>query len=295
MKTRIIAALTAALTAAAPVSALADDVNVTLDGKKLDFDVPAQIVEDRTVVPMRAIFEALGASVEWDGETRTITSVKDDTEIKMTIGESVIYVNGKPITLDVAPMITEGRTLVPARAVAESFGAAVDWDGETRTVKIKSFVDKVKNAAVQLLKDAIMKAGEYDEAEGTYNIEVSPLILKLSKYFSSADIGYNTKDDSVYIDASGAAGLDLGIDLIFSIASDGTPGVKAEFTEAFTDKRYVLSGVYKDGKLVVTDSTLTDGLYEQAMSCINSAGETIGKFFSFANLGVSTEELGFGF
>ena len=116
----------------------ADDVKVMLDGNALSFDVPPQIISDRTFVPLRVIFEAMGAEVEWNGETRTVSAVKGETTVEMTIDNNVIKVSGKEVTLDVAPQIVDDRTLVPARAVAESFGATVGWDGDTRTVTITS-------------------------------------------------------------------------------------------------------------------------------------------------------------
>lgn len=130
-------AATLALTSTSGVFC-ADDVSVMLDGKKLEFDVPAQIINDRTFVPLRVIFEAMGAEVEWDGDERKVTAVKGDTTVEMTIDSSVMSVNSQEITLDVPPQIVDDRTLVPARAVAESFGAEVAWDGDTRTVIITS-------------------------------------------------------------------------------------------------------------------------------------------------------------
>lgn len=112
------------------------ELSVTIDGKKVSFDQPPIIVNDRTMVPLRAIFEALGASVEWDGTTRTVTSTKGGTTISMTIGSNTMYKNGTAIILDVAPQLVGDRTLVPARAVAESFNCTVDWNGTTRTVLI---------------------------------------------------------------------------------------------------------------------------------------------------------------
>ncbi len=134
----------AAIAAIVAVSAVPvhceDDVKVMLDGKELAFDVPPQIISDRTFVPLRVIFEAMGAEVNWNGDTRTVTASKADTTVEMTIDNNVIKVSGKEVTLDVAPQIVEDRTLVPARAVAESFGASVGWDGDTRTVTITSAV-----------------------------------------------------------------------------------------------------------------------------------------------------------
>ncbi len=109
---------------------------LTADGVATTLDVPAQIIGDRTMVPLRAIFEALGASVDWDGDTRTVTSVKGDITVKLTIGENAIYKNGEAKELDVAGQIVDDRTLVPVRAIAESFDSDVAWDADTQTVTI---------------------------------------------------------------------------------------------------------------------------------------------------------------
>ena len=111
-------------------------VKVLLNGKEVEFDVHPQIINDRTMVPMRAIFEQLGATVEWDGETKTVTSVKDETVISLTIGVPSIITDGAEKVLDVAPVIIDGRTLVPVRAVSEAFMLNVDWDADTKTVII---------------------------------------------------------------------------------------------------------------------------------------------------------------
>ena len=126
------------LTAALPAVYGADDITVNLDGRKLEFDVQPQIINDRTMVPMRAIFEALGADVLWDDSTKTVTAEKDGTEIIMNIGYDMMFVNYIPITLDAPPQIMEGRTLVPARAVAESFDCNVTWDSSANAVIITS-------------------------------------------------------------------------------------------------------------------------------------------------------------
>jgi len=109
-----------------------------LDGRMLEFDVQPRIIDNRTMVPMRVIFEELGANVEWDGTTRTITATSSDLVVRTTVGNRVIDVNGNRITMDVAPVIVDGRTLVPVRFVSEAFGANVEWDANTRTVYIFS-------------------------------------------------------------------------------------------------------------------------------------------------------------
>lgn len=90
----------------------------------------------RTLVPLRAIFEALGASVDWNDETKTVTSSYKNTTITMTVGQDFFYKNGTRIPLDVAPQITNSRTLVPVRAVAEAFDCEIKWDGDSYIVHI---------------------------------------------------------------------------------------------------------------------------------------------------------------
>ena len=119
----------------------ANNITVKVNGSVLYSPVPAQIVNDRTVLPMRAIFERLGADVEWIEQERMIFATKDDLFIVMQIDNNKMAVEKiggekKTIELDTPPFIQEGSTLVPVRAVAESIGAEVNWNGETRTVDI---------------------------------------------------------------------------------------------------------------------------------------------------------------
>lgn len=111
-------------------------IMVTLNGEKIEFDVQPQLINDRTMVPLRMIFEAMGAYVDWYDDTQTVVATKDDKVVTAKINDDKLYINDEVKTLDVPPMIIDGRTLVPARFVAESFGANVDWDGVTQTVVI---------------------------------------------------------------------------------------------------------------------------------------------------------------
>lgn len=110
------------------------DIKITVDGNTIESDTPAQIVEGRTLVPLRAIFEAIGAEVSWNSEEKSISAAKDDTSIYMKIDDTSFRVNDDEKELDVAAAIIDGRTMVPARAVSESLGCDVSWDSETRTV-----------------------------------------------------------------------------------------------------------------------------------------------------------------
>ena len=117
----------------------APEVSVFLDGNKIKFEEQSPvIVEERTLVPLRAIFEALDAEVQWDDTTKTVTATRGEDTIKLTIGDTKLYKNGQPIyELDVpAQIMGDGFTMVPARAISESFGCTVDWIGELRAVVI---------------------------------------------------------------------------------------------------------------------------------------------------------------
>lgn len=113
------------------------EIKVTVNGKKLDFDVAPVIENGRTLVPMRKIFEALGATVYWNDETKTVTAVKDVTVISIGIDSRVLIKNGENISLDVPARLINSRTLVPVRVIAESFGLQVLWDDSLKTVTIK--------------------------------------------------------------------------------------------------------------------------------------------------------------
>jgi len=111
-------------------------VTVTLNGTKLEFDQNPVIVDGRTLVPLRKIFEALGASVNWNDSTRTVTSSLGGTTISLTIGSDTMKKNSTSVKLDVPAQIIGDRTMVPVRAVAEAFGVNVGWDDNTKTVII---------------------------------------------------------------------------------------------------------------------------------------------------------------
>jgi len=123
--------------AAAPEAAANNGgITVTVDGNVLDCAQPPVIVDGRTLVPVRAIFEALGMTVVWDDNLRKATGTKDGKEIELVIGDDAAYVDGLPVSLDVPAQIINGSTLVPARFVAEAAGCGVDWDAAAQTVMI---------------------------------------------------------------------------------------------------------------------------------------------------------------
>ena len=113
-------------------------VTVTVDGQMVNFDVQPRLIGGRTMVPLRAIFEALGATVKWDEASQTVTAYNEAYIVKCTIDSNTMYVNNEAKNIDVAPMMIDSRTLVPARFVAEAFNCSVIWDESSFVVAITS-------------------------------------------------------------------------------------------------------------------------------------------------------------
>ncbi len=114
-------------------------IKVLIDGKRLDFTDTDPVIENsKALVPMKAIFEALGAEVNWDAENYVATGTKDGIRVALKIGDNKGYINDETVELDAPARIQNARTLVPIRFVAESFHAEVSWNGETRTVSINT-------------------------------------------------------------------------------------------------------------------------------------------------------------
>ena len=131
------AAAAAALCAAlvlAPVASVAAGINVTVNGQYMSFDQPPIERAGRVFVPLRGIFERLGASVVYSGGV--INATGNGRNISLKIGSTAAVVNGSTQYLDVAPFVIGSRTLVPLRFIAQSLGAAVDWNQNSQTVSI---------------------------------------------------------------------------------------------------------------------------------------------------------------
>lgn len=111
-------------------------IPVYIDGQRLYFEVPPVIQDGRVLVPMRGLFESLGANVTWDDDSRLITAVKGATRVELSPDNNRASVNGQEILLDVKPIINQGRTLVPLRFVSTALGADVSWDDQKETVTI---------------------------------------------------------------------------------------------------------------------------------------------------------------
>ena len=141
MKKFVTAALFAALMLASVVAVSANEViRVTIEGQQVDFpgEQGPVIVDGRTLVPVRGVFEHLGFDVDWDEDARSAVLVREGVLVTLTLESDVFVINGENRNLEVAAQLIGDRTMIPIRAVVESVGYYVDWDDATRTVIISS-------------------------------------------------------------------------------------------------------------------------------------------------------------
>lgn len=115
-----------------------DEIRVAFDCRYMDFDVQPQMIQDRVMVPLRGIFEKLGATVDWNENDQTINVSKNDTHVSLQMDQTKATINGNSYDLDVPPTLVDGRTLVPIRFVSEGLGAIVSWNESSKIAFIYS-------------------------------------------------------------------------------------------------------------------------------------------------------------
>ena len=165
------------------------EIAVLLNGDKMNFDEPPYIENGTTRVPMRAIFEGLGAEVDWNSNEKTVTAKKDGVEIKLTIGDDTALVDGKENKLLVPAEIKNSRTMVPLRFVSESLGAKVDWDGTTKTITIEN--EKAdKNETTEDKKETpVISEKEYKSKDG-WSVKYNEAEIKANEIENGASFVY---------------------------------------------------------------------------------------------------------
>lgn len=155
----------------------AQNPTVKLNGNEIVFaDQTAIIKNDRTLVPARGVFEAMGAKVKWHEKERRVQIDSRDniTRVYLTIDsdnmeiykfKSIFSADREDKTLDVAAQIINDRTMIPLRAVSEAFECNVEWDGDAREVIIttKEFSEMMANESVKAAKEALLKQGVSEE------------------------------------------------------------------------------------------------------------------------------------
>ena len=115
---------------------LPEPIKIFVDNEPVATDTSPIVINGLTMVPARAIFEALGASVTWDQQLKTVTIVKSDRLIHIIIGNSHMAVNERVVKLDTPAILHNNRTLLSLSAVCEAFCCFVQWDDNTKTVHV---------------------------------------------------------------------------------------------------------------------------------------------------------------
>lgn len=138
MKKKILGLLVASLVFSSACSVVSADkgISIWLDGKQRQYSQPVVIDNRATLVPLRGIFEDLGAKVNWESKTKTVTAVKDKTTVVLKVGSPTATVNGKTVKLTATAKQVNGSVMVPLRFVSESLGEKVSWDQKNKVVTI---------------------------------------------------------------------------------------------------------------------------------------------------------------
>ena len=136
----IITALLLLFSLSIPILSFAETSNISvyIDNKRVSFQANPYMENDRVMVPMRKIFEELGAAVTWDDDTQSVSAVKGQTTAILAIGLNIMYINGEPNTLDNPPNLVYDTTFVPLRAISEALGCIVEWENDKNRVNITS-------------------------------------------------------------------------------------------------------------------------------------------------------------
>lgn len=112
---------------------------INMDGRELIFDTPAVIEDGRTLVPLRAIFETLGATVTWIESSRTAVAIRDDIMVTIQVDSRTPYINAIAKPIDVPARVIDGRIYAPLRFAVEAFGGTADWDPSTQTITLHPY------------------------------------------------------------------------------------------------------------------------------------------------------------
>ena len=230
---RTLAVVTAAAMLSAGSSALAAEgdagISVQLDGQTLTFsDAAPEARDGRTFLPVRAVFEAMGAQVSYDAAAGTVTAVRDGTTVTMTLGstEASVSMDGitTPVVMDVAPYAHDNRTYVPVRFAAQAFGCIVGWDADDRTVILidaeKLVEDTIAKFDYTLLEKYLAYGQTY--STGIWDMEAAfdaELALGVAPITMDGELT-GTVADGMRMDAAMALRMDMKA-LLESLAENG--------------------------------------------------------------------------
>ncbi|SYX84768.1 stalk domain-containing protein [Paenibacillus alvei] len=218
-----------------PTNAFAESqITVSIDGQKLTFSKPPVIENGTTLVPFRTIFEELGLNVGWNPTTNTVIGKNDEVSIQLKIGNKETTVNGKVITLAVAPKVVENTTFIPLRFVAEASGAKITWNDETYQIYILS------SLSVQLY-DALDK-GDLVKLRGLLEKGANPNVEWFSGVVPLSDAIHSQDIEAVKLLISKGADVKNHQGLLFDAVYNGKLDIVKLLVEAGASPYYNVNG-----------------------------------------------------
>lgn len=228
----LILTLVLILSLAAPSVLAASPIVVKVNGSKVTFPDSQPVIKDgRTLVPLRAVFEKLGADVEWDQPTKTASITLKSNTLKIKIGSEDLHLNNKKISqkLDVKAQLIDSRTMIPLRYACEALGYTVNWDSGTRTVTVNGNGLSANQAYYDA--EAIFKTiGTTKSEAGAYFKDSLNIVSNLKQSLNEMDAA-TKKADFIYsagflvIDATNIAtsvksALDEGGEAVYDAITD---------------------------------------------------------------------------
>ncbi|MFB7157031.1 copper amine oxidase N-terminal domain-containing protein [Lysinibacillus sp. NPDC056232] len=164
-----------------------NNVSININGETLKVNDPVLNKSDYLFLPMRALYEAVGASVDWKKETLTASAIRNDKSVNLTINSKTALVDGQKVPMVVAPFMYKDRTYMPLRFVSENFGGNVNWNPTTQTVDI-SLTDETPGKP---------QGDPYILHINNQRIVMEdPIIIKQSRSYIPANYIYENLEDS---------------------------------------------------------------------------------------------------
>lgn len=159
------------------VNTFASGISVYINNDKVSFSQSPIVENGVTLVPFRGLLEKLGAKVEWDAEEKAVTASLGASTVKMVVGSKTAYADETIVPLAVAPKIINGSTMIPLRFVSENMGLKVDWDSDSKIIKItddsyKGFAPVPDFGKLYNLKE-LTGSGNITESAGTKIVNYS--------------------------------------------------------------------------------------------------------------------------
>ncbi|TCT14559.1 copper amine oxidase-like protein [Natranaerovirga pectinivora] len=237
---KMIAILTVLLISYMPnISASSGNVKVNIDGAEVNFTsktgIPFVDINGRTQVPLRISMEAIGATVDWNQETKTASVSKGKTYIEVPVDKNYITVNGNVVLNDTAAVIIDSKTYLPIRAVLEALGAKVGWDNNAQTVMVDSnggvhyrspeeipYIDRIwvdipyeidqnsiNQRVLELNEQKTLLESEIEEAHANVNYMINKNAGGITSYLITGEILLEDRD--YYIVSGQAYGMGIGL------------------------------------------------------------------------------------